>query len=267
MTSRGGRFSGKVVFISGGTSGINLGIAKGFALAGARVMVFGRSQAKADAAVREIKSATGCDALGAATDVRDAPAVAVRFAWAVGEIGAPDVVIAGAAGNFMAPAVNISPNGFGAVVDIDLLGTYHVFRAAFDVVKKPGASLIAITAPQAVRPMTEQVHVCAAKAGVNMVVKVLALEWGPVGIRVNALCPGAIAGTEGVERMAPTEAAKTEWLQRTALRRFGTPADIAQAALFLSSDEASFVTGTVFDCDGGMTAGDAGGDHGSRTRS
>ena len=99
-----------------------------------------------------------------------------------------------------------------------------------------------------------------------LLTKCMALDHATENIRVNAICPGAIAGTEGVERMAPTEAAKNEWLQRTALRRFGTPADIAQAALFLSSDEASFVTGTVFDCDGGMTAGDAYGEHIFRTQ-
>ena len=114
-------------------------------------------------------------------------------------------------------------NGFKSVIDIDLLGTYNVFRAAYDVVRKPGASLIAITAPQAVQPLPQQVHVCAAKAGVNMVVKVLAMEWGPAGIRVNAISPGPIAGTEGVERMAPSEAAKKRWTDRSALRRFGTP--------------------------------------------
>jgi hypothetical protein len=169
-------------------------------------------------------------------------------------------VIAGAAGNFMASAVKLSPKGFKAVVDIDLLGTYNVFRAAFDVLNKPGASLIAITAPQAVRPMPQQVHVCAAKAGVNMVVKVLAMEWGAAGVRVNAICPGPIGGTEGVERMAPTAADKAYWLQRTALRRFGSPADIARAALFLSSADAAFITGAILDCDGGMSLGDSAGD-------
>jgi NAD(P)-dependent dehydrogenase (short-subunit alcohol dehydrogenase family) len=256
-TSSGASFEGKVVYISGGTSGINLGIAKGFAARGARVLVFGRKKDQAEAAAREIQATSGQRAMPGSADVRDPEAVSKLFAQACVQIGSPDVVIAGAAGNFMASAVNISANGFKTVVDIDLLGTYNVFRSAFDVVNSPGASLIAITAPQAVRPMPGQVHVCAAKAGVNMIVKVLAMEWGQAGIRVNAICPGPIAGTEGVERMAPTDADKAQWLKRTALRRFGTPSDIANAALFLSSDAASFVTGTVFDCDGGMTLGDA----------
>lgn len=251
---------GRVVFISGGTSGINLGIARGFAALGHKVLVFGRDAAKAQSAAESIRAPGGV-AIGGSADVRDFGAVQTLFGSASQQLGRPDVVIAGAAGNFVAPAVGISPNGFKSVVDIDLLGTYNVFRAAYDVVLKPGACLIAITAPQAAQPLPGQVHVCAAKAGVNMVVKVLAMEWGQVGIRVNAISPGPISGTEGVERMAPTAADKALWNDRIALRRFGVVEDIAQAALFLSSPAASYITGTILDCDGGMRLGDASGDH------
>ena len=252
--------SEQVVFISGGTSGINLGIAKGFAERGARVLVFGRDGSKAEAAAAEIRAETGGTAKAGAADVRDFARIQALFAEAAAELGAPNVVIAGAAGNFMAPAVGISANGFKTVVDIDLLGTYNVFRAAYDVVAKPGASLIAITAPQAVQPLPQQVHVCAAKGGVNMVVKVLAMEWGKAGIRVNAISPGPIAGTEGVDRMAPTPADKAAWAERTSIKRMGSPRDIANAAIFLASDEGSYITGTILDCDGGMKLGDASGD-------
>ncbi|MFW3895190.1 SDR family oxidoreductase [Pseudomonas bharatica] len=253
--------AGKSVFISGGTSGINLGIAKAFAAQGDKVLVFGRDPDKAEMAAREIMEQTGGIALAGSADVRDIDAISALFRDAAQKLGAPDVVIAGAAGNFMAPAVNISANGFKTVVDIDLLGTYNVFRAAFDLLAKPGASLIAITAPQAVQPLPEQVHVCAAKAGVNMVVKVLAMEWGQAGVRVNAISPGPIQGTEGVERMAPTAEDKAKWSAHTALRRFGTPDDIAKAAIFLASENASYITGTILDCDGGMKLGDASGDY------
>jgi NAD(P)-dependent dehydrogenase (short-subunit alcohol dehydrogenase family) len=249
-----------VVFISGGTSGINLGIAKGFAAKGAKIMVFGRDPTKADSAVAEIRSEhPGATAMPGYADVRDAAAIADLFNRAVAELGAPTVVIAGAAGNFMVPAVGISPNGFKTVIDIDLLGTYNVFKAGFDVMARPGA-MIAITAPQAVQPLPQQVHVCAAKAGVNMVVKVLAMEWGQAGIRVNAISPGPILGTEGVNRMAPTEEEKQVWVEKTSLRRFGTPADIANTAIFLASPEGAYITGTIVDCDGGMKLGDASGD-------
>ncbi|HSV84668.1 MAG TPA: SDR family oxidoreductase [Ramlibacter sp.] len=252
----------QVVYISGGTSGINLEIAKGFASRGARVLVFGRDPAKAEAAAAEVRAVPGArEVMAGSADVRSFEAIQTLFGQAVQQLGAPDVVIAGAAGNFMAPAVGISANGFKTVVDIDLLGTYNVFRAGFDIARRPGASFIAITAPQGEQPLPMQVHVCAAKAGVNMVVKVLAMEWGAAGIRVNAISPGPILGTEGVERMAPTPEAKAMWAQRTAVRRFGTPADIANMAIFLSSEEASYITGTILDCDGGMKLGDASGDY------
>jgi NAD(P)-dependent dehydrogenase (short-subunit alcohol dehydrogenase family) len=252
---------GKVVVISGGTSGINLGIAKGFARAGAKVLVFGRDGSKAAVAADEIQRQTGGFALAASADVRNYAAVASVLARAQEELGPIDVLVAGAAGNFMAPAAAISSNGFKTVVDIDLLGTWNVFRAGYEVARRPGASFIAITAPQAVQPLPLQVHVCAAKAGVNMVVKVLAMEWGQAGIRVNAISPGPIAGTEGVERMAPTPEQKARWVEQTAIRRFGTPEDIAQTALFLASEHAGYITGTIVDCDGGMKLGDASGDY------
>lgn len=248
---------GKTAFISGGSSGINLGIATLFAERGAKVMVFGRDRAKADAAAAGICERTGVLALAGSADVREPHAVAELFRQSVEQIGIPDIVIAGAAGNFMAPAAGLSPNGFKTVVDIDLMGTFNVFRAAYDLGLTRGASLIAITAPQGARPHPFQAHVCAAKAGVNMLVRCLALEWGQIGIRVNAIAPGPIQGTEGVERMAPTVEAKLEWQNTTPLRRFGTIADIAEAAAFLSGPAASYVTGTVLDCDGGMQLGDA----------
>ncbi|MFM0394921.1 SDR family oxidoreductase [Paraburkholderia phytofirmans] len=251
----------KTVFISGGTSGINLGIARGFAAQGAKVLVFGRDGGKAQVAAAQLQEETGAQVIAGSADVRDYAAVEALFASAVETIGAPDVVIAGAAGNFMAPAVGISANGFKTVVDIDLLGTYNVFKAGFAVATKPGASFIAITAPQAVQPLPMQVHVCAAKAGVNMVIKVLAMEWGPAGVRVNGISPGPIAGTEGVERMAPTDEHKANWADGIALRRLGTTSDIAEAAIFLSSENAGYITGTILDCDGGMKLGNASGNY------
>lgn len=247
-------YANKTVFVSGGTSGINLGIAHAFAGAGARVVVMSRKQDKVDAAVAALK-AHGGEAFGHAADVRDYAAVEAAFKDTATRFGAIDVLVSGAAGNFPAPAVGISPNGFKSVVDIDLLGTFHVVRAAFPYLAKPGASVINISAPQAWIPMDFQMHVCAAKAGVDMVTRVAALEWGAAGIRVNSIAPGPIEGTEGMRRLAPNERANQLITDSVPLGCYGTTDDIAQAALWLSSSLARYMTGVVLAVDGGWSLG------------
>jgi NAD(P)-dependent dehydrogenase (short-subunit alcohol dehydrogenase family) len=150
----------------------------------------------------------------------------------------------------------MSANGFRTVVDIDLNGTFNVFRAAYDLLA-PNASLIAITAGQAVNPSMMQAHVCAAKAGINQLIRVLAMEWGPAGVRVNGISPGPIAGTEGMARLSPTPESDKAITARIPLRRFGEVGEVAESAVFLVSDSARYVTGTILDCDGGSQLGDA----------
>jgi NAD(P)-dependent dehydrogenase (short-subunit alcohol dehydrogenase family) len=147
----------------------------------------------------------------------------------------------------------MSANGFKAVVDIDLLGTFNTCRAAFEHLKRPGASIINISATQAFTPMPMQAHVCAAKAGVDMLTKCLAIEWGPDGVRVNSIAPGAVADTEGMNRLAPTPEIKKQVARGIPLKRFATKDEIADLALFLCSDAASFITGAVVVCDGGQS--------------
>lgn len=142
--------------------------------------------------------------IGMAADVRDFESVDKALATTVEQFGKIDIVVSGAAGNFVAPALGMSSNGFKTVVDIDLIGTFNVLRASFQYLNRPGASLMSITAPQAHNPSMFQAHVCAAKAGINMLTQCLAMEWGPAGVRVNAISPGPIADTEGMARLAPT---------------------------------------------------------------
>ncbi|MFN2260017.1 MAG: SDR family oxidoreductase [Parasphingopyxis sp.] len=254
MTTPNFDFTGKNVMVFGGTSGINLGIAKGFAAAGARLGVASRSQDKVDAAVEALGNEAG-PALGFSLDVRDAQAVVDAVASFASERGTIDVLVSGAAGNFPAAAAALSPNGFKAVVDIDLMGTFHVMRAAYGALTKPGASIINLSAPQAWIAMPMQMHVCAAKAGVDMVTRTLALEWGREGVRVNSVSPGPIEGTEGMERLAPTPEAKERSAKAVPLGRMGTVEDIADVCLFLASDAARYVNGAVIPVDGGWSAG------------
>ncbi len=252
---RANLFAGKTAFIAGGTSGINLGIAKRLAGLGARVTVVGRNPEKATAAAAEIGGADV--ALGLSADVRIYQSVEEALQKAVDTFGKLDIVVSGAAGNFVAPALNMSANAFRTVVDIDLNGTFNVFRACYEHLNRPGASLIAITAGQAVNASMMQAHACAAKAGINHLCRVLAMEWGPSGVRVNGISPGPIADTEGMARLAPTKKAEEALTGRIPLRRYGTKDEIGDAATFLCSDAARYVTGTILDVDGGSQLGDS----------
>jgi NAD(P)-dependent dehydrogenase (short-subunit alcohol dehydrogenase family) len=250
--------AGKVAFVAGGTSGINLEIAHRYARAGAKVAVLSRKQDKVDAAVAEL-AAEGGEVRGYAADVRNYEAVEAALRQTSEAFGKIDVVLSGAAGNFPAPVLGMSANAFKSVVDIDLMGTFHVLRASYAYLNLPGASLISITAGQAEHPMMFQAHVCAAKAGINMLTKVLAMEWGPAGVRVNAISPGPIGDTEGMRRLAPTEEIGNAIKAKLALRDYGTRADIAEMALFLASESARYMTGAIINVDGGTDLGDASG--------
>jgi NAD(P)-dependent dehydrogenase (short-subunit alcohol dehydrogenase family) len=246
-------FTSRHVFVAGGTSGINLGIALAFAGCGANVAVMSRSQPRVDAAVAELKKSGG-RALGKSADVREPAAVAAALAAAHAEFGEIDVLVSGAAGNFPAAALGMSPNGFKAVIDIDLLGTFNVLRSAHHLLKRPGASIINISAPQAMHAQALQAHVCAAKAGVDMLTRVLAIEWGGDGVRVNSIIPGPIEDTEGMARLAPTPAALEAAKRSVPLGRFGTKQEVAELALFLACPLASYITGAIVPVDGGLTA-------------
>lgn len=250
-------FNGRVAVISGGTSGINLGIARTLARLGADVVVFGRDAEKAALAAEEITTIGGGDALGLSADVRAPDQIVRVMETTVDSFGRPDIIIAGAAGNFPASAVNLSPNGFKTVIDIDLLGAFNVFRIGYDYARLPGTSMIAITAPQAINPTMFQAHACAAKAGINMLIRCLALEWGQAGVRVNGISPGPIAATEGMARMAPTPELIERVTMRTPLRRMGSVDEVGELAAFLCSDAATYMTGTICNCDGGFELGDA----------
>lgn len=242
--------AGRVAVVTGGTSGINLAIAERFAEEGMRLAVLSRSQDKVDAAVATIEAA-GADCIGFSADVRDYDALAAAMAETREKFGTIDAVAAGAAGNFLCPAEDLSANGFKTVIDIDLLGTFYAARAAFEHLTRPGASILAISAGQSEVPIPQQIHANAAKAGVNMVIRTLANEWGIHGIRANVLIPGPIEDTEGIRRLVADEEAKRHITASIPLRRFGEKHEVAELAAFLVSDAASYITGAVVPCDGG----------------
>jgi len=242
----------RVAFVTGGGSGIGCRMAERFAQHGATVVLAGRKREKLESAAAAICTAGGKAAVEA-LDVRDYEALAAALQRTQGQFGEIDILLCAAAGNFPAPAASMSAHGFKAVVDIDLLGTFNTCRAAYAHLRKPGASVLAISANQAAIPIALQSHVCAAKAGVELLTKTLALEWGRDGIRANCITPGPTAETEGMSRLAPTDQARRAIERRIPLGRFGTKDELADLALFLSSDAAAYITGAVFVCDGGTS--------------
>ncbi len=243
---------GKVAFVTGGGSGIGQRMAERFAEHGAKVMLAGRKQEKLDAAAAAIKAAGGI-AGTAAVDVRDYPAMEAALKRTRDEFGEIDILVCGAAGNFPAPVIGMSANAFKSVIDIDLLGTFNTCRAAYEHLKKPGASVISISANHAHTPIAYQSHVCAAKAGVDLLTRTLAIEWGAAGIRANCITPGPTDDTEGMRRLAPTEEARKRVMQSVPLKRYGTKDELADLALFLCSDAAAYITGAIYVCDGGSS--------------
>lgn len=244
--------AGKTAFVTGGGSGIGQRMAERFAEHGAKVMLVGRKQEKLDAAASAIQSSGGT-AVTASLDVRDYPAVEAAIQKTRDQFGEIDILVCGAAGNFPAPVLGMSANGFKAVIDIDLLGTFNTCRAAYAHLRKPGATIISISASHASMPIANQSHVCAAKAGVDLLTRTLAVEWGPAGIRANCITPGPTDDTEGMRRLAPTPEIRRKIEGAVPLRRFGTKDELADLALFLCSDAAAYITGAIYVCDGGQS--------------
>lgn len=246
-----GILRGKAALITGGGSGIGAGIAKRLAEQGAKVALLGRTREKLEAVAADIVSAGG-EARVFPADVRDYAAVETAVNEAASAFGALDILVNSAAGNFLAPAASLSANGFRAVVDIDLCGTFNASRAAFAHLSKTRGAIVSITATQAFVPTPLQCHAGAAKAGIEKLTRDLALEWGRMGVRVNAVAPGPIEGTEGMARLAPGEA--TEQLKKgVPLQRYGTIDEIADAVLYLVSPAGSYVTGATLLVDGGTS--------------
>jgi NAD(P)-dependent dehydrogenase (short-subunit alcohol dehydrogenase family) len=247
-TFRPDLLKGKIAVVTGGGSGINFAIAQRFAENGAKLALIGRSQERLDQARSQLT-----EALTISADVRDYAALEAGLNRIKDELGAIDILVCGAAGNFPAPADKLSANGFKAVVDIDLLGTFNACRAAFAHFNKPGASIINISAPQSTIPMAYQTHVCAAKAGVDMLTRTLAVEWGPLGIRVNSIVPGGTEETEGMRRLATTPEVAEKVRSAVPLKRFGNKAELADLALFLCTPAAQYIHGAIIPCDGGLS--------------
>lgn len=247
--------AGKVAFVTGGGSGICYGIALRMMEHGASAVILGRKADRLEGAAKALSEKTGKDCLAIPCDVRDAAAVAGAFQKTIERFGKVDVVVNGAAGNFLAPAAALSPNGFKTVIEIDTIGTFNVCRAAFDAwLRDHGGVILNITATLHLAATPLQIHASAAKAAIDSMTKSLALEWASLGIRVVGIAPGPIDDTEGMSRLAPGDV-KERIIKTIPIGRFGSIVEIADLALFLSTDAASLVHGETIVADGGAWFG------------
>jgi len=240
---------GKVAFVTGGGTGITGGVARALAEAGAQVAITSRKE-ESLAPMKNLIESNGGECFAVASDVRDFAAVENAISQTVAKFGKIDIVVNGAAGNFLCAAEALSANGFGTVIDIDTKGTFNVSRAAFEELKQNHGQILNISATLHFAATPMQIHVSAAKAAVDAITRNLALEWGRYGIRTNGIAPGPIEDTEGMKRLVP-EPIKEKLKRKIPLGRFGRISDIENAALFLCSDAAHFINGVTLVVDGG----------------
>ncbi|EHY55288.1 peroxisomal 2 4-dienoyl-CoA reductase sps19 [Exophiala dermatitidis] len=279
-------FTGKVVFCTGGNGSICSNQVRALVYLGADACIVGRNVEKTESVAKDIATVRpNSRVLGiGAVDVRSIESLKSAIDTCVSQLGGIDFLIAGAAGNFLAPLEQLSPNAFKSVIDIDVLGSYNVTKLALphliESARKwneisslpkstnadtsasssasgsasagPGGRIIYVSATIHYTGLPLQTHVAVAKAGVDALSNNVAIEYGPLGITSNVIAPGPIAGTEGMERLSK-QPSKTEKhpSKRIPLGRWGLVKEIADATVYLFSDAANYVTAQTLVVDGG----------------
>jgi NAD(P)-dependent dehydrogenase (short-subunit alcohol dehydrogenase family) len=247
-------FEGRAALVTGGGTGMGRAFAVALAAAGARVAVCGRRPEPLEETVALCAEAGG-EAVATPLDVRDADGVEAWVADCDERLGPPRILVNNAAGNFICPAMELSPNGWRAVVDIVLNGTFLCSRAVGRRMRDSGrgGAILNVVATYAWTGHPGTAHSAAAKAGVWNLTKTLGVEWAPFGIRVNAIAPGPIETPGATANLFPTEEIRASMIEGIPARRFGELDDVVAAAMYLLSDRASYVTGECLTVDGGSS--------------
>ncbi|KAJ3742295.1 hypothetical protein DFH05DRAFT_1526824 [Lentinula detonsa] len=249
-TFKEGIFLGKVLFCTGGGSGICKGMTEAIMRHGANAAIIGRNLDRLTQASKELAEKTGKICIPLQADVRQPQTLRDAVRKAIEKFGRIDFVICGAAGNFMSPIAALSENAFRTVIEIDTLGTYNTVKATISHVREAKGAYIHVSATLHYRGTPYQIHVSAAKAGVDAISNVIAVEEGPHGVRSNVLAPGFTSGTEGMRVMTGKKTNKAEGFSNP-LGRFTEIQDVANAAVYLFSPAACYLTGQVIPIDGG----------------
>ena len=243
----------KTIIITGGSSGMGLAMAKQFVEDGANVVITGRDAERLQNAKQEILG-HGSTVETFQMDVREPEHVQAMLDFAVEKYGRVDSLVNNAAGNFIVQAEKLSPNGWKAVIDIVLNGTFYCSSTVGKYWIENGikGSILNMVATYAWGAGAGVIHSAAAKAGVLSLTRTLAVEWGAqYGIRANAIAPGPIERTGGAGKLweSPEQAERT--INSVPLRRLGTPEEVADLAAFMLSDKATYMNGECITLDGG----------------
>lgn len=247
---------GRIALVTGGGTGLGRAMALKFADLGAKLVIASRSAEHLEATAAEIR-AKGAECLTHALDIRDFAKVE-EMGKVVGDaMGPVDILVNNAAGNFLCPAVKLTPNGFNAVVDIVLKGTWHctsVFGKS--MVERGKGNILSIVATYAWTGAPLVMPSAAAKAGVLAMTQSLAMEWGPSGVRLNCIAPGAIVTAGASKNLGfASEEGQKAIAEINPLKRLGTEEELANLAAYLVSDYSSYMNGDCVTMDGGQWLG------------
>jgi NAD(P)-dependent dehydrogenase (short-subunit alcohol dehydrogenase family) len=251
MALPAGTFDGQVVVVTGGGTGLGKAMAVEFARLGAGVAILSRKEEHRAAGVAAIES-VGSKAAGISCDIRQPDQIAEAFDAVESQLGVPSVLVNNAAGNFPVPAEDMSPNAWRTVIDIVLNGTFFCSRefGRRHIAAGTPASILNIGAAYAWTGGPGFAHSAAGKAGVKNMTETLAVEWGPYGIRVNALVPGLFPHDDEVQAIRSVPERRKNDGARSPAMRVGYPHELGWAATFLASPYASYISGHTMVVDG-----------------
>ncbi len=249
LTYREGLFSDHVVLVTGGGRGIGKAIAFQFARLGAKIAITGRNIERLEATAQSLRERTDADVLALPMTIREPEQAEKSITSVMERFGGLDILVNNAGGQFPQAAIDFKPKGWNAVIETNLTGTWYMMQTAARAwrdSKRPGVIVNIVAVVD--RGIPGIAHSAAARAGVIALSKTVAVEWAPLGVRVNCIAPGVIS-TEGME--VYSEEARRRFPNTNPMRRFGDVRDVTDAVCYLAGPSGGYITGEVLTVDGG----------------